>query len=379
MLIFRSWMLQEAVRRGYEVIVLCPPDADAKQFEDMGCRFIPWRLQRGGGLANLWSAIVQVRSILKSENPDTTVVYCVQPILTMLMAWKWSGQKGYLYPTFTGLGSLWTDLEPASVKKKGLRFVMERIFGWLLPQSKAVFVLNQDDKKQVTSWSSRLQTLPGVLGKDFANIPESQGDKNTHVVQTLGEGVDLSIFQIPTPEDRVQARERWNIPQDAFVIGFVGRLIREKGAQAFLQFCKAMSVRNEVHFLVVGDPDTGNPTSLSPSEMDDLEQVPRLHRESWMQDVRPAYAAMDALVFFSVREGFPVTPMEAMACGVPVFALDAIGTREAVPKEWIFMEDQILSEKVKSCAPELVRSYVLSLDRKMVQGEMLECIVKRSK
>jgi len=372
MLIFRSWMLQEAVRRGYEVIVLCPPDADAQQFEDMGCRFISWKLQRGGGLANLWSAIVQVRSILKSENPDSTVVYCVQPILTMLMAWKWSGQKGYLYPTLTGLGSLWTDLEPATVQKKGLRFVMERILGWLLPQSKAVFVLNQDDKMQVASWNSRLQPISGVLGKDFASLPESHGDKKTPVVQTLGEGVDLSFFEIPTPEDRVRARERWNIPQDAFVVGFVGRLIREKGAQAFLEFCKEMSERNEVHFLVVGDPDPGNPTSLSPLEMAELERVPRLHRESWMLDVRPAYAAMDALVFFSVREGFPVTPMEAMACGVPVFAFDAVGTREVVPKEWIFMEDQILSEKVKSCAPLLVRSHVLSLERKMVQGEILK-------
>lgn len=374
MLIFRTWMLQEAVRRGYEVIVLCPPDAESKQFREMGCRHISWKLQRGGGIRNLWSAIIQARQVLQQEKPDSTVVYCVQPILAMLFAWKFSKAQGSLFPTFTGLGSLWTDLEPASLQKKGMRWIVERGLGRLLPQSKAVFVLNLDDKTQVASWSPKLQSIPGVLGKDFTTIPEMQGDRKTPVVQTLGEGVDLSFFQIPTHEYRVQARERWNIPQHAFVIGYVGRLIREKGAQAFLKFCREMAERSEVHFLVVGDPDIGNPSSLTLQEMTELESVPRLHRESWMQDVRPAYAAMDALLFFSVREGFPVTPIEAMACGVPVYALDAIGTREVIPKEWIVKAEtwnRIPNVKEDSFS---VRVRIQSLDRKKVQENLLECL-----
>lgn len=355
MLIFRTWMLQEAVRRGHEVLVLCPPDPEAARFAELGVRHIPWTLQRGGGGANMISAILNARQVFRREQPDSTVVYCVQPIMAVLWAWKLGGRYGKLFPTFTGLGSLWTDMDPLGWKKRMVRRTVETVFGYVLPLAEKVFVLNRDDKVQVASWN------PKKL------VPK--------VEQTMGEGVDLERFKPPTDEERATSRARWGFPTDARVIGFVGRLIREKGAQDFLTLCRELSSDPKVHFLVVGDPDAGNPTSLTSEEMVALEAIPRLRRERWMQDVRPAYSAMDVLVFLSAREGLPVSPQEAMAMGVPVVAYDAVGTREVVVdancSSGLKQMPNMLNEAInKRC----VLSEVTQWKRSVVQGCFLSNI-----
>lgn len=364
MLIFRTWMLQEAVRRGHEVLVLCPPDSEAARFAELGVRHIPWTLRRGGGGANMISAILDARLVLRREQPDSTVVYCVQPIMAVLWAWKLGGCKGKLFPTFTGLGSLWTDMDPPGWKKRMVRRTVETIFGYLLPMAEKVFVLNRDDKAQVASWNPKK-----LIAK---------------VEQTMGEGVDLDHFKPPTDEERATARARWGFPADARVIGFVGRLIREKGAQDFLSLCRMMQNDKNVHFLVVGDPDPGNPSSLTPAEVLELEAVPRLRRECWMNDVRPAYAAMDVLVFLSrYREGLPITPQEAMAMGVPVVAFDNVGTREVVPLQFQFPSQTSEGVRLGIFAmhtnPEtyklLIGEVMRGLERSKVQGVFLDKIV----
>lgn len=394
MLIFRTWMLQEAVRRGHDVLVLCPPDAEAGCFAALGARHIPWKLRRGGGITNMLAAIWDARRVIRCEHPDRTVVYCVQPIMAMLWAWKLGGRSGRLFPTFTGLGSLWTDLEYPSWKKRLVRGGVERVLGWLLPQAERVFVLNRDDKTQVASWNkTHLLAMPGILEKyptstspppltsSFPRRRES--NLPTPVIQTQGEGVDLAHFQPASAEERAAARNRWNIPAKAHVIGFAGRLIREKGAQDFLTLCQEMQQDDNVHFLVVGTPDPGNPASLTPTEMQELKTVPRLHHEPWMDDVRPAYAAMDMLAFLSqYREGLPIVPQEAMAMGIPVVAYDNVGTREVVTKEFLTPagEMELLLRPVRLLLVEsakyraAMREAVQGLGRQTVQGDFLNGI-----
>src|SRR5207302_3566186 len=51
----------------------------------------------------------------------------------------------------------------------------------------------------------------------------------------------------------------------------------------------------------------------------------RLHFAGMLDDMRPAYAAMDASLFLSKLEPFGLIIAEAMACRVPVFGLAADG------------------------------------------------------
>lgn len=127
-----------------------------------------------------------------------------------------------------------------------------------------------------------------------------------------------------------QFREKLGIPQNAYVVGHLGRLAPEKNleflARAAAQFCR----KNEnAHFLLIG---------VGPSEtkvrqyFQELGLSDRLHVAGILQgqEIADAYHAMDVFAFASKSETQGMVLTEAMAAGKPVVALDAPGVREVV-------------------------------------------------
>jgi len=80
--------------------------------------------------------------------------------------------------------------------------------------------------------------------------------------------------------------------------------------------------------MLVGKAESGDPV---PEEvLASLEKDERVHFGEFCPEVAPYYAAMDAFVLPSHREGFPVTPLEASAMGLPVVASNIRGCVDAV-------------------------------------------------
>jgi glycosyltransferase involved in cell wall biosynthesis len=123
-------------------------------------------------------------------------------------------------------------------------------------------------------------------------------------------------------------RARLGISPDAAVLGFVGRLVRDKGI-AELAAAWGM-LRDEfpgAHLVLVGPEEPQDP--VPPGTMELLRQDPRVHLVG-PADSAPWYAAMDVLLFPSYREGFPNVPLEAAAMGLPVVATRIPGCVDAV-------------------------------------------------
>lgn len=152
----------------------------------------------------------------------------------------------------------------------------------------------------------------------------------------LGNGIDLTVFD-PNKynfEARLRLREKLGIPEDARVVGFVGRLAaRRKG---FLDFLKAgeqlVKQLPNVHFLIVGDADHGKPDAVEPATARNYGIWERCHfvGQRPNAELPSLYALMHMLVLPSLFEGIPRVVMEASAMGVPVVASNVKGNREAV-------------------------------------------------
>lgn len=130
-------------------------------------------------------------------------------------------------------------------------------------------------------------------------------------------------------EDRRRLREELGIPEHALVLGFVGRIVPDKGIQELLDTLRALANEfSDLYLLLVGEPEHDHP--LSPAVLGYLESTPRLLCVGFQRDVAPYLAVMDVLVHPSYREGLPTAPLEASAMGLPVVSTHIAGCVDAV-------------------------------------------------
>ncbi len=145
-------------------------------------------------------------------------------------------------------------------------------------------------------------------------------------------GVDLSRFT-PTPELLEKGkiiRRGHSIPADDTVIGFVGRLVPDKGIAILVEsFVRLYESNRDIRLLVIGDfePHRGR---LPRGTSETLTDHPGIIAVGFTQEVEPYYAAMDMLVLPTRREGFPYSLLEAAAMGLPVITTKVTGCVDAV-------------------------------------------------
>ncbi len=135
-------------------------------------------------------------------------------------------------------------------------------------------------------------------------------------------GVDRDIFY-PARRD-LAWRQGLGIADDAPVIGFLGRLVMEKGLDVFSDTIDQLNRRNVTHAVVViGE---GPARSWFESRLPSAKFV----GFQGGTDLARAVASMDMLFNPSVTETFGNVTLEAMACGLPVVAAKATGSQSLV-------------------------------------------------
>lgn len=135
-------------------------------------------------------------------------------------------------------------------------------------------------------------------------------------------GVDRDIF---SSDRRDMAWRRSHGIEDGDVaIGFLGRLVLEKGLDVFADAVDALKKRGVPHkVLVIGD---------GPARCFFEERLPGAVFVGFQggSDLGRAVAGMDVLLNPSITETFGNVTLEAMACGVPVVAARATGSTSLV-------------------------------------------------
>jgi len=128
---------------------------------------------------------------------------------------------------------------------------------------------------------------------------------------------------------RAALRAQLGISPQAPVVGFVGRVVREKGIVELSEAWSAL-VRQfpDARLLIVGPLEEGDP--VPGPVVARLRADPQVTFIDPVADPAPYYAIMDVLALPTYREGLPNVPLEAAAMQVPVVATRVTGCVDAV-------------------------------------------------
>ena len=139
-------------------------------------------------------------------------------------------------------------------------------------------------------------------------------------LQVIYNGIDLEEIKNTVPK----TRKELNLPEDAFVVGMVGRLTKQKAPDIFVKAAKLIKQKiPNTYFLMVGDGEL----------RDQIEKM--IHQfgldksfliTGWVDNPASYMKIMNVGCLLSRWEGFGLVLPEYMACGVPIVAtnVDAI-------------------------------------------------------
>lgn len=291
--------------RGYDITVIAAPSDSldvVRQREQVAT--IPLPIEREISPAADARTLVKLCSILRRLRPDIVNAGTPKAGLLGMIAARLTGVPIRLY-TLRGL-----RLETTSGFKERLLATTERI---------------------ASSCAHQVICVGESLRQEYVRRRLAPADKTIVLRHGSSNGVAAERFQFSADQFlRIgQLRESLSIPPLAPVIGFVGRLTRDKGiVDLHAAFTRLLDEFPDLRLVLIGWPEDGDP--VPPAVWQSLERHPQIIRTGAIKDPSLYYGLFDVFVFPSYREGFPNVPMEAAAAGVPVVGYRATGTLDAV-------------------------------------------------
>ena len=136
---------------------------------------------------------------------------------------------------------------------------------------------------------------------------------------------------------RETIRKRLGIRDEDVVIGFIGRLAKDKGIEELVAAFQSVqntaqrsdgNLERRIRLVLVGDHEMQDPISEHTRNI--IQHNPMIHRLDYDPETPKLYAAMDIFCLPSYREGLPYVALEAAAMRLPVITTNATGCVDGV-------------------------------------------------
>ncbi|HLS59517.1 MAG TPA: glycosyltransferase family 4 protein [Virgibacillus sp.] len=174
-------------------------------------------------------------------------------------------------------------------------------------------------------------SLITINTEDFTIATKRRFNVN-EIVQIPGVGVDTEQFKPINKQEQIRLKRSFGYEDDDFLLFNAAEFNKNKN-QAFLIHALAL-LKDEVpnvKLLLAGE----GPLLASCREL--AQQLGISHMVEFLgfrKDIQTIIVLCDVAVASSYREGLPVAVMEAMACGLPVVAVDNRGHRELIQDDY---------------------------------------------
>lgn len=283
----------------WDISFICSTDDEFEQMLPEYIHYYPVPMERGISLAGI-KAMFEMKKIFKREKFDLIQYSTPNASLYASLAGFLAGipvrlycQWGMAFVGFTGL--------KRKIFKAEEKFVCS-LSTWIEPDS-----------------YSNLN-----FAHEQGLYPQSKGSV---IWNGSACGVDLEKFDITKKSQyRTTIREKYRIPSDAFVFGFVGRVTRDKGVNELLEAFKELN--DSCYLIMVG------PNEVDATINQDLYRwsvkSDRVIYTGYTNFVEQYLSAMDCYILPSYREGFGMGVVEAEAMGLPVIVSNIPGPIDAM-------------------------------------------------
>jgi len=147
-------------------------------------------------------------------------------------------------------------------------------------------------------------------------------------LHVISNGIDTRRFK-PDPDARLLVRAELGIPEDAWVVGTVGRLAPEKN-QGMLIDAMAPMLDKRRHLVIIGDgPERAALEARAAATL----RPEFVHFTGARNDTHALLAALDVFALTSLSEGLPLVLLEAMATRLLVVSTSVGGVPDLVEQD----------------------------------------------
>lgn len=271
-------------------ILVCSQGFREEDYKGLVDSFEQVEMTRAIGSNDL-RAIKEVRSLIKEYNPD--IVYAHSSKAGAIARVADIGLKNYCVYNPHG----WAFNMRCSAMKKSMYTAIEKIAA---PFCDKIICISDAEKQS-------------ALDKKIC-----REDK----LQVIFNGVDIESYE--NGVHGAVKRSVLNIPEDAFVIGMVGRMSPQKAPDVFIKMAKLVKDKiPNAHFIIVG---SGDQEAMIRKYAEDNGFIDCLHITGWVDNPMSYVELFDVACLLSRWEGFGLVLPEYMMVGKPIVAsrVDAI-------------------------------------------------------
>ena len=301
-------LIDRLTAEGYDVHIVCSYGSRTERLREQGYKIKNIEITRRIRPLSHFISLIRVYQYIKKEKFD--IVHTYTPIASVIgrVAAKLARSPIVI---FTSLGFYFHE-NMARWKRRAL-ILFERLAAKF---ADFIFTVSIEDEK--IAIKERIAPKSKIMGLN-------------------GIGIDTYRFDISKiPQETIaQRREELGIKNTDKVIGFIGRIVREKGIIDLVEaLAKIKQGFPDVKLVIIGGDVTTERDTKTKAEMLALIRERGLDKDivmtGFVEDLREFLAILDVFVLPSYREGMPKSILEAMAMGKPVVATDIRGCREEV-------------------------------------------------